>query len=96
MCQMEVVYRALSGSPQSCVEFYGITVLRGENPMTKGPFLVFERATGESIDKFIESKGSEWIWEDILRVFSEIASGLWDGLHSKMIAHGYKREKYET
>jgi len=82
---MEIVYRALSGTPPGCIEFYGITT-QGDD--IEELFLVFEYATGGCISEYIKTNGKLWGWEGIISLFSQIAWALWDGLHVKKLSHG--------
>lgn len=86
---MRLVYLALSGIPDGCILFYGISLLSAEKSTSKELYLVFELASEGSIWKYIVNKGSNFEWQNLIDIFSNLAWGLWDGLHSKNIAHGY-------
>jgi hypothetical protein len=85
-----VTYLALSGSPTGCVEFYGITVLPIDNSK-QDLHLVFELAPEGTIWKYLRTVHTDpnFDWVNIVDIFSNLAWGLWDGLHKKGIAHGY-------
>lgn len=85
---MEVVYRALSAIPDLCIKFHGITTLNLGMPMMDGLFLVFELASGGSIDNYLEQP-EVGDWNEVIGLFADISYGLWDGLHMKGIAHGF-------
>jgi len=87
---MRVVYLALSGSPNGCVEFYGITVLPTQEA-EEDLHLVFELASEGDISTYLDAIGTgpDFAWEGIVDLFGSVAWALWDGLHQKGIAHGY-------
>lgn len=86
---MQLVYMALSGSPRGCIEFYGISVVSPDSSPEEELYLVFELASEKSIWKYMEREGVYFGWLDIIDIFAQMAWGLWDGLHTKHIAHGY-------
>jgi hypothetical protein len=85
---MQLVYMALGGNPSGCIEFYGISLVSTDTASQTDLYLVFEFASEGSIWKYMEKEGVCSDWDDIIGMFSEIAFGLWDGLHKKHIAHG--------
>jgi len=82
---MEIVYRALSGTPPGCIEFYGITTVGEEH---KRLFLVFEYATRGGIVEYLSSECKLLGWGGMIGLFGRIAWALWDAQHSKNLSHG--------
>lgn len=82
---MKIVYRGVTGVPLHCVRFYGVTTLAIGS--AEELFLVFDLATGGSIDEYLDRFGVDLGWNDVLQLFYDIASGLHE-LHSRGIAHG--------
>jgi len=85
---MQLAYMALGGNPSGCIEFYGISLVSTDTAPQAELYLVFELASEGSIWKYMEREGVCPDWQDIIDIFSNIAFGLWDGLHIKHIAHG--------
>lgn len=83
---MKLVYRGTTGGALHCVEFYGLTALKS-GPV-QGLFLVFQLASGGSIDSYLGRNAAKLDWNDVLELFSGIASGL-DALHERGISHGF-------
>jgi len=82
---MKNAYLGISGNALNCVKFYGVAVLREGH--TQNLFLVFERAIKGTIEEYLEEYANNIDWNDVLSLFSDIASGL-DSLHHRGIAHG--------
>ena len=83
---MKIVYKGVTGDPLHCVKFYGITVL--QSGQVQGLFLVFELASGGSIDEYLYTRAMELEWNDVLTLFYDIATGL-EELHHRGITHGF-------
>ena len=82
---MKNAYLGISGEAIHCVKFYGVAVLKEGD--TRNLFLVFERASKGTIDDYIDKYADDLNWNDVLSLFSDIASGL-TTLHHRGIAHG--------
>jgi serine/threonine protein kinase len=85
---MKLAYYGTTGEEGlCCVAFYGLTLLR--SGPAQGLFLVFELASGGTIDSYIEQNAASLDWNGILEFCSGIASGL-DALHGRGISHGFE------
>ena len=82
---MRLVYHAATSAELNCVRFYGITVLK--HGPAQGLFLVFDLASRGSIDEYLHVQGENLRWDDVLKLFHDIATGL-ESLHERGISHG--------
>lgn len=82
---MKNAYLGVSGDALHCVKFYGVTVLKERE--ARSLFLVFEHATKGSIDDYLDEYADTLDWNDVLDLFSGVATAL-SSLHHRGMAHG--------